>query len=140
MLITLLSIAVVIISFIGIYWLNKTNPFNRKTRENIVATLAFLIMMFGVISFVCCVPRIFVVNLNTEQKIYKNSLERESIVKQLESINSNYEDVSKIDVIARVYEYNKDVYNNKYWASNIWTNWFYDQKFVSSLEYIEMED
>lgn len=72
--------------------------------------------------------------------IYEYNLERESIVKQVECISSDYEDVSKATVIANVYDWNKEVYNTKYWAKNLWTSWFYSQKFVDSLEYIELDN
>ena len=75
-----------------------------------------------------------------DKDIYEYSLKRESIVKQVECISSDYEDVSKATVIANVYDWNKEVYNAKYWASNPWTSWFWSQKFVDSLEYIELED
>ena len=54
--------------------------------------------------------------------------------------NSDYEDASKAAVIQRVYEWNKKVYNAKYWSSNPLTNWFWNKKYVDSLEYIELED
>ena len=33
-----------------------------------------------------------------------------------------------------------EVYDEKYWGNNIWTNWFFNQKVVDSLEYINLED
>ena len=80
------------------------------------------------------------INCTANKYIYEYSLERESIVKQVECISSDYEDVSKATVIANVYDWNKEVHNMKYWAKNPWTSWFYSQKFVDSLEYIELEN
>ena len=72
--------------------------------------------------------------------IYNAKLEYDAIAKQVECINSDYEDVSKAAVIQRVYEWNKKVYNAKYWSNNPLTNWFWNKKYVDSLEYIELED
>lgn len=53
---------------------------------------------------------------------------------------SDYEDVSKTTVIANAYDWNKEVHNAKYWAKNPWTSWFWSQKLVDSLEYIELDN
>lgn len=72
--------------------------------------------------------------------IYTSKLEYESLIKRVEYIDSDYEDVSKSEIIKDVYEWNKNVHNAKYWANNLWTNWFWSQEYVDSLEYIELED
>ena len=79
-------------------------------------------------------------NISVDSDIYTAKLEYDAIVKQVECINSDYEDVSKAAVIQRVYEWNKKVYNAKYWSNNPLTNWFWNKKYVDSLEYIELED
>lgn len=79
-------------------------------------------------------------NISVDSDIYTAKLEYDAIVKQAECINSDYEDVSKAEVIQRVYEWNRKVYTAKYWSSNPLTNWFWNKKYVDSLEYIELED
>ena len=44
------------------------------------------------------------------------------------------------NVIQNVYKWNKEVYDAKYWADNPWTNWFWNQRVVDSLKYIDLED
>lgn len=68
----------------------------------------------------------------------KNHIEYESLCKRLEIINSDYEDVSKSDVIKDIGEWNKDVYEYHYWAENPFTNWFHVKKVADSYKYIEM--
>lgn len=77
-------------------------------------------------------------HLAIENSIYNSKLERESLVKRVECIESNYEDISKSDVINDVYEWNKMVHNAQYWSKNPWTSWFWSNKYVDSLEYIEL--
>lgn len=78
--------------------------------------------------------------ITVDKQIYENNLERESLVKQVECISSEYEDVSKTTVIANVYDWNKEVYKKKYLAENPWTSWFFNQTVIDSLEYIELKD
>ena len=75
-----------------------------------------------------------------DKKLYENNLQYESILKQVEVVNSEYEDVSKTDVIQKVYEWNRDVYSYKHWSESPWTNWLYSKKYADSLKYIEMEE
>lgn len=75
-----------------------------------------------------------------DKHVYESELARESILKQLEAVNSDYEDVSKSKVIQRVYEWNQDVYDAKYWADSKWTNWLFSKKYADSLKYIELEE
>lgn len=94
----------------------------------------------SILGLIICVPTIISAHCNTEKKIYSNNLEYESLVKQCQIISSNYEDISKATVIQKVYEWNAEIYDEKYWANNPWTNWFWNQKVVNSLEYIDLKD
>jgi hypothetical protein len=57
--------------------------------------------------------------------------------KRLEIVNSEYEDVSKSDVIKDIANWNQEAYNYKYWNSNLFTNWMYSDKVAESYKYIE---
>ena len=74
-----------------------------------------------------------------DSQIHANQMEYESIIRQLQIIDSEYEDVSKAEIIQKVYDWNTAVYQSKYWAKNPWTNWLCSKKYSDSLEYIEME-
>lgn len=67
------------------------------------------------------------------------TIKYESLCKRLEIINSDYEDVSKSDVIADIAEWNSFVYNKKYWAYNPWTNWYNPKELANNLDYISIE-
>ena len=71
--------------------------------------------------------------------IRENTIKYESLCKRLEIINSDYEDVSKSDVIADIAEWNSFVYNEKYWAYSPWTNWYNPKEIADNLDYISME-
>lgn len=138
MIITLITIAVFVLGVIGYIFYNR-DIIPWKCEEGIellslcaigISSIAILIEFLTIIGSQC----------TANKCIYEYSLERESIVKQVECISSDYEDVSKATVIANVYDWNKKVHNTKYWAKNPWTSWYYSQKFVDSLEYIELEN
>ena len=97
-------------------------------------------LAISILGTIICVPNIIITHCNTNKKIYTKQLEYESLVKQCQAASSEYENISKVSVIKDVYEWNEDVYNAKYWSKSLWTNWFFNQKVVDSLEYINLED
>lgn len=99
-----------------------------------VTSLILGILMGAVIGLVAIANHTAVDN-----RIYKKQMEYESITRQLQIIDSEYEDVSKAEIIQKVYDWNTAVYQSKYWAKSPWTNWLYNKKYSDSLEYIEME-
>lgn len=75
-----------------------------------------------------------------DKSIYEAEMQYESLTKQLQTIDSEYEDVSKAEVIQKVYDWNTKVYKSKYWTDSPWTNWLYSKKYSDSLKYVEMEE
>ena len=71
--------------------------------------------------------------------LHEYTIKYESLCKRLEIINSDYEDVSKSDVIADIAEWNSFVYNTKYWTYNPWTNWYNPKEIADNLDYISIE-
>lgn len=133
MIITLIGIAILVLSMIGLFL---------YTKDIITIDILDICMVGILLGFVwvlfCCLF-IGAANIGVNRDIYNKQLEYESIVKQVECLNTNYEDVSKTTVIQNVYEWNRYVYNAKYWSENPWTNWFSNKRYVDSLKYIEME-
>lgn len=74
------------------------------------------------------------------KSIYEAEMQYESLTKQLQTIDSEYEDVSKAEVIQKVYDWNTEVYKSKYWTDSPWTNWLCSKKYSDSLKYVEMEE
>jgi len=75
----------------------------------------------------------------TNNTIQKNKLQYDGLCKRYEIVKSEYEDVSKSDVIADITAWNTEVYNTKYWTENPWTNWFNPQDIANNLEYIPLD-
>lgn len=136
MIITLITIVVFVLGVIGCILYERDN-IPQKCKEYISLLSLFAVIM-AVIAILIELPLIICRHCTANKDIYEYNIERESIVKQVECISSDYEDVSKATVIANVYDWNKEVYNMKYWAKSPWTSWFYSQKFADSMEYIEL--
>ena len=79
-------------------------------------------------------------NFCADSKIADAKIEYESLCKRRDIIQSEYEDVSKTDVVKDIAEWNIKVQNAKYWGKHPLTNWFYSQKYVDSLEYIDISE
>ena len=89
------------------------------------------------ICLICCIVGIICVHAVENKNIEMNNIEYESLCNRLEIVNSDYEDMSKSDVIKDVSEWNKMVLEKKYWSKNPWTSWFFSQKVVNELKYID---
>lgn len=138
MIITLIGIALLIIVITGFLILNKLNlPY--YIDDNIGFVLAMLAVAGTFITFIC-LTLILGSHVNVDFNIYNAQLKRDTIIKQIECVDTEYEDTSKIEVINRVYEWNQKVYKQKYYSESPWTNWLFNKKYADALEYIELED
>lgn len=138
MIITLIGIALLIVVITGLLILNKLNlPY--YIDDNIGFVLAMLAVAGTFITFIC-LTLILGSHVNVDFNIYNAQLKRDTIIKQIECVDTEYEDTSKIEVINRVYEWNQKVYKQKYYSESPWTNWLFNKKYADSLEYIELED
>lgn len=130
---TLIIIGLIILGVI--FLLLDANYYN-----DILCGIGVIIIVLGVTGLIFIVGLSISARCLADKHIHESELARESIIKQLEAVNSDYEDVSKSKVIQRVYEWNQDVYDAKYWADSKWTNWLFSKKYTDSLKYIELED
>ena len=90
----------------------------------------------GIVAFVMA-GIIFIEHVGVDARIEENRIEYESLCERNEIVASEYEDVSKSDVIKDIAEWNKNVYSYKHWAYNPWTNWFYSKRVADQMEMIE---
>lgn len=93
----------------------------------------------GFIGLILLITMIIVEHSTAQKIIVQNKMEYDGLCKRYEIVTSEYEDVSKSDVISDITTWNKKVYNKKYWTDNPWTNWFNSREVADSLNYIELE-
>ena len=138
MIITLIAISLIIIAIAGFLILNKTHI--SDIVFCIVGCITTLSGILGCITIFICLTFILCYHIDVDYDIHNAQLERDSIIKQLEYIDAEYENVSKVEIIQKVYEWNQKVYREKRGSENLWINWFYSKKYADSLEYIEFDN
>ena len=138
MIITLIAISLIIIAIAGFLILNKT--YFSDIVDDIICFITSLSGVIGGVTICVCLLIILCSHIDVDYDIHKAQLERDSIIKQLEYIDAEYENVSKVEIIQKVYEWNQKVYKQKYYSESLWTNWLFNKKYADSLEYIELED
>lgn len=105
--------------------------------EGIVYGIGLLFTVCGwLIAFIMAIC-IIIAHIGVDARIEENRIEYEALCQRYEIVTSEYEDVSKSDVIKDIAEWNKDVYSYKHWANNPWTSWFYSMRVADSVEMIE---
>ena len=126
MLICLLIIAIFVISLVLMFKTDEEDFFIFLCFADFLAMIICLILIIGA-------------HAGTQIKIEKEIDTRQCLVKRMEIVDTEYEDVSKSDVIKEVYSYNTKVKSDKYYSKNLWTNWFYNKKVIDVEQIIEME-
>lgn len=107
--------------------------------EGILFGLGLFLTLGGGIAAVAMASIIICNHVGVDATIEEKRIEYESLCQRYEIVTSEYEDVSKSDVIRDIAGWNKNVYSYKYWANNPWTNWFYSKRIADSIEMIETE-
>lgn len=98
--------------------------------------------VFKIVGIMCLIGSLTIIiceHATVSKEIVQNKIEYNGLCKRYEIIKSEYEDVSKSDVIADITAWNSEVYNKKYWTKNPWTNWFNPREIADNLEYISLE-
>lgn len=103
----------------------------------IVSIIGFVLGLVGIFTAVILSAWILLVHVGVDVQIEEKRIEYEALCERYEIATSEYEDVSKSDVIKDVAEWNKEVYAYKHWAYNPWTSWFLSHKLADELEMIE---
>lgn len=130
----ILTIIFLIMLILGIVFLKISGY------HDIMDWIGFVFTFFGSLSLVIALCIIILSHSLTDKIIQQNKLEYDGLCKRYEIVKSEYEDVSKSDVIADITEWNKEVYNVKYWTKSSWTNWFNPSAIADNLEYISLEE
>ena len=104
-----------------------------------LSAIGVLLTIFGSSILPILLIAIIVSHSTADKTIQENKIEYDGLCKRYEIITSDYEDISKSDVISDITKWNKKVYNTKYWAENPWTNWFNPKSVADNLAYIPLE-
>ena len=139
MILTLIFLCITILGIILLI-LDIGCVINDYNLSSLVGGIGAVLAAFGAFVSVVMLAVILVSHVTSDNDIQTKRIEYDGVTKRLEIVDSEFEDVSKSDVIKDITEWNKYVYSAKHWSESKWTNWFWDKEYVDSLEYIEMED
>lgn len=128
----ILTIITMIVVAVGVTLLRKD-----EYEEGVLFGLGLLFTVGGgLIAFIMAIC-IICAHVGVDATIEENRIEYESLCERYEIVTSEYEDVSRSDVIKDIAEWNKNVYSEKHWAYNPWTSWFYSKRVADELQMIE---
>lgn len=105
--------------------------------HEIVSAIGFILGLGGIVTAIIMAACILFEHVGVDVQIEEKRIEYEALCERYEIATSEYEDVSKSDVIKDVAEWNKEVYTYKHWSYNPWTSWFYSRRLADELEMIE---
>lgn len=125
------TILVVAITVIGLILMYVGEDFSAINAIGLALTAG------GGICTVVVVLLIISAHVGVEATIEENRIVYESLCERNEVISSDYEDVSRSEVIKDVAEWNTMVHGEKYWTYNPWTNWFHSKRIADELQMIE---
>ena len=128
----LLTIIIMIVVAVGVTLLRKD-----EYEDGIFFGLGLLFTVGGGLIAFIMVICIICAHVGVDAQIEENRIEYESLCQRYEIVTSEYEDVSKSDVIKDIAEWNKNVYSEKHWAYNPWTSWFYSKRVADDMKMIE---
>lgn len=112
--------------------LNKLGNYNTEV-------FGVLSIIVGLMGLTVAITIIIVFHIAAPKIIQEQKIEYDGLCKRYEIVTSEYEDISKSDVIADITAWNMMVYNTKYWTDNPWTNWFNPKEIANNLNYIPLE-
>lgn len=101
--------------------------------------LGIMTMILSGMTIIFCIIMIICAHVGVDYKINEDHMQYEGLCHRLEIINSDYEDVSKSEVIKDVTEWNTRVYHDQYWTNSPLTNWFYSKERTEALQYIPLD-
>jgi len=130
MILTIITLAVAIVGALLFY----------HAISDIMDAVGLLLFVGGGIIGFAMLCIIIIAHVGVDAQIEENRIEYNALCQRYEIITSEYEDVSKSDVIKDIAEWNKIVYSTKHWAYNPWTNWFYSKRVADDLKMIERSE
>lgn len=107
------------------------------SKNEIMEGIGLLLFACGALAGTIMLCIIIIAHVGVDAQIEENRIEYEALCERQEVVMSEYEDVSKSDVIKDIADWNQNVYSYKHWAYNPWTNWFHSKRVADELEMIE---
>lgn len=131
----IITIILLVMTLLGIISIKLCDKYDNEFLEFFGIVNFSLGLVFLTISVIIIISS----HIMASRTIQENKLNYDGLCKRYEIIKSEYEDVSKSDVIADITAWNIRVYRKKYWTYNPWTSWFNPKEIADNLNYISLE-
>lgn len=152
MILTLIGICILILAVIGAciahyifkHSCDTTNKLYYKNIDEICEIFSEInFVIGGILTFVCIIAIIFA-HTGVEVRLQKQQIQYDTLCNEYNMIKNEIETSDKVrasyaQIMDNIAEWNKDTISDRYWAKNLWTNWFYNQKIVKARKLIEIE-
>lgn len=96
-----------------------------------------LLFVLGGLSIFISIALLIVLHATADYDIITNHEEYHSLLYSIELIDSEYEDISKTELIKDISEWNMKVLSKRHYNDSLWTGWFIPDKVVEEMELIE---
>lgn len=139
------STLTMIISFVVCFatdkWTDKHTSYNRRLYNFIYSIWekSINVSATSVIIFVAVMAAFLFSRIGVDAHAQNTRLRHDTLIREYEILNSDCEDISKIEVMNDITDWNRSVTWERYWADNIWTNWFHPKEVTEAYEYIELK-
>ena len=130
-----ITFAVIMVVGLILLWLDERNCYGSEALSY-TGFAAFFIG--GLLPLTISVVVIIISHVCPDRQIASNNIKRDGIIKKVEILKSDYEDISKTSVIEEVTNWNWMVTHEKYGIEDPWLSWFHCKKVVDQLEYIDI--
>lgn len=135
MIITIMFLVIILLGIISI----ELGKNNYSDFGDFLAIFGSASTIIGSMCLIVSILAIIGAHVTAPKIIQENKINYEGLCMRYELIKSEYEDVSKSDVIADITAWNIEVYRVKYWTDNPWTSWFNPKEIADNLNYILLE-
>ena len=130
MLTTLILIGITILGSILFYIGDK------KWKDGLLS-IGMVNIIIGGIGIIVAILYIAFAHVGINNTIKRDNFQYESLCYRLEIANSDYEDLSRLEIIKDITEWNDNAIEYKYWAENPWASWFFSRKRADNLKIID---
>ena len=129
----ILILLFVIIILLGLILMKSNASYDVNAAGAIISRLGTVFLITSLIIIIAA-------HATANNSIQKIKIEYEGLCKRYEIAKSEFEDVSKSDVIADITAWNMEVYDIKYWSENPWTNFsFINRSFCETINFDKNE-
>ena len=138
---SLIALVSFVVRLITDKWTNKHGSWDRRRLYNFMFSIweiSEYVSAISAVIFAVVMAAFLFSRIGVDVHAQNTRLRHDALVYEYEMLNSDCEDISKIEVINNITDWNRSVTWERHWAESPWTNWFQPKKVTEAYEYIEL--